>query len=280
MRFTAFLDPETYFPIFRSFDSESKTKESSPKKHEILEKENLKTKSSEPEGANFPSHEKVLKYENSHLGEGEPNYFEALTSVKFLWRLVFVLALLIISILICLNVTLDNSVDSWYYNLYKPDWAPDGITIVIIYSFLSLLYVWCWYTVSKNVKNSFVDLAFIGFYVLFTLWFIMLFKYQNLKAGRIIMDIVTGYVACLFIYSAFFLKIGSVSLYLFLFLIWSIVLIVYSYQLQDLSKEYSVLGLAKKGTSLYKKKIRLEMVSGIKVDESGNKVEFNPDDQE
>jgi tryptophan-rich sensory protein len=280
MRFTAFLDPETYFPIFRKFDSESKSPEPSPKKHEILEKENLKTKSSESEGTNFPSHEKVLKYENSHLGEGEPNYFEALTSVKFLWRLVFVLALLIISILICLNVTLDNSVESWYYNLYKPDWAPDGITIVIIYSFLSLLYVWCWYTVAKTVKNSFVDLAFIGFYVLTTLWFIMLFKYQNLKAGRIIMDIITGYAAFLFIYTAFFLKIGSVSLYLFLFLAWSIVLIVYSYQLQDLSKEYSVLGLAKKGTSLYKKKVRLEMVSGIKVDQNGNKVEFNPDDQE
>lgn len=277
MRFTAFLDPETYFPIFK------KEHTYTPMKEEKEEKKvsHLEHKDAKPhEGENFPSHEKVLKYENAHLGEGEPNYFEVLTSVKFLWRLVFILALLIISILICLNVTLDNSVESWYYNLYKPDWAPDGITIVIIYSFLSLLYVWCWYIVATTVKNSFVDLAFIGFYVLFTVWFIVLFKYQNLKGGRIIMDIITGYVALLFIYTAFFLKIGSVSLYLFLFLGWSIAMIVYSYQLQDLSKEYSVLGLAKKGTSLYKKKVRLELVSGIKVDESGNKVEFNPDDQE
>jgi hypothetical protein len=57
-------------------------------------------------------------------------------------------------------------------------------------------------------------------------------------------------------------------------------MIVYSYQLQDLSKEYSVLGLATKGTSLYKKKMKLEMMSGIKIDENGNKTEFNPDDQE
>ena len=293
MRFTAFLDPESYFPIFRKDSSSSKedsSKESveykdSPKpKGKVLEKEasmeNKHSPKKHSEGENFPSHQKVLAYENSHLGEGEPNYFEALTSGKFLWRLIFVLALLIISVLICLNVTLDNSVESWYYNLYKPDWAPDGITIVIIYSFLSLLYVWCWYTVAKVAKNSFVDLAFIGFYVLFTIWFIILFKYQNLKGARIIIDIITGYIALLFIYTAFYLKIGSVSLYLFLFLGWSITMIIYSYQLQDLTKEYSILGLAKKGTSLYKKKVKLELMSGIKIDENGNKVEFNPDDQE
>jgi tryptophan-rich sensory protein len=285
MRFTAFLDPESYFPIFKKDSSPEKEKESeykdSPKpKGKILEKESRKETKHHYEGENFPSHQKVLAYENAHLGEGEPNYFEALTSGKFLWRLIFVLALLIISVLICLNVTLDNSVESWYYNLYKPDWAPDGITIVIIYSFLSLLYVWCWYTVSKVAKNSFVDIAFIGFYVLFTLWFIILFKYQNLKGARIIIDIITGYVALLFIYTAFYLKIGSISLYLFLFLGWSITMIIYSYQLQDLSKEYSILGLAKKGTSLYKKKVKLEVMSGIKIDENGNKVEFNPDDQE
>jgi tryptophan-rich sensory protein len=292
MRFTAFLDPESYFPIFRKDSPSEKEGESteykdSPKpKGKILEKEkhSSENKKDSPkhhfEGENFPSHQKVLAYENSHLGEGEPNYFEALTSGKFLWRLIFVLALLIISVLICLNVTLDNSVESWYYNLYKPDWAPDGITIVIIYSFLSLLYVWCWYTVAKVAKNSFVDLAFIGFYVLFTLCFIILFKYQNLKGARIIIDIITGYAGLLFIYTAFFLKIGSVSLYLFLFLGWSITMIIYSYQLQDLTKEYSILGLAKKGTSLYKKKVKLELMSGIKIDENGNKVEFNPDDQE
>ena len=55
---------------------------------------------------------------------------------------------------------------------------------------------------------------------------------------------------------------------------------IVTYQLQDLSKEYSVLGLATKGTSLYKKKMRLELVSGIKIDENGNKTEFNPDEQE
>ena len=269
MRFTTFLDPEFYFPVLR--ERNTKVEETKEVKHSELKI------SKEPKAV---SHEKSLKIETENLADGEPNYFEVLTSVKFLWRLVFILAMLIISILICLNVTLDNSVDSWYYNLYKPDWAPDGITIVIIYSFLSLLYVWCWYTVAKVARNTYIDLAFIGFYVLFTLWFIMLFKFQNLKGGRIIMDIVTGYAALLFIYTTFFLKIGSVSLYLFLFLVWSITMIVYSYQLQDLSKEYSVLGLATKGTSLYKKKMKLEMMSGIKIDENGNKTEFNPDDQE
>ena len=150
MRFTAFLDPESYFPIFKKDSPSKKEKESeykdSPKpKGKVLEKEpSTETKYSpkkHSEGENFPSHQKVLAYENSHLGIGEPNYLEALTSGKFLWRLIFVLALLIISVLICLNVTLDNSVESWYYNLYKPDWAPDGITIVIIYTLNSKIYL-------------------------------------------------------------------------------------------------------------------------------------------
>jgi hypothetical protein len=58
-------------------------------------------------------------------------------------------------------------------------------------------------------------------------------------------------------------------------------MIIYSYHLQDLTKDYSILGIVKDTTStLYRKKIRLEMVNGIKVTETGEKVEFNPDDQE
>jgi hypothetical protein len=44
MRFTAFLDPETYFPIFRK---EEKSPHSTPKKHEILEKEHKEHKEGE-----------------------------------------------------------------------------------------------------------------------------------------------------------------------------------------------------------------------------------------
>jgi tryptophan-rich sensory protein len=293
MRFTAFLDPENYFPIFRRDSPKPKSRDEvvghilSKEKNESSPKKQETKKSDEVHDAKFldaergMNHSEVLNYENKHLGTGEPNYFEALTSFKFLWKLIFVVALLIISILICLNVTLDNSVDSWYYTLYKPDWAPDGITITIIFGFLSLLYVWCWYTVSKAARNSFVDLFFAGFYVLNALWFILLFKYQNLEAGRVIADIIVGYAGLLLLYCAFYLRIGSVSLYLFLMLGWWIVLILYSYQIQDLSKEYSVLGLVTdKKSSLYKKKMKMEIMQGIKITETGEKIEFNPDDQE
>ena len=57
-------------------------------------------------------------------------------------------------------------------------------------------------------------------------------------------------------------------------------MIFYSYGLQDLSKEYKVLGIVEKGSSLYKKKMKLEAVQGIKITESGEKIEFNPDEQE
>jgi tryptophan-rich sensory protein len=258
MRFTNFLDPETTFPFLGHRNP--------PK---------------EPEKSNNPQHDKILKEETSKLGEGEPNYFEALTSGKFIWKLIFVLALLTMSILIILNVSLDTSSESWYGNLYKPDWAPDGITISIIYGFLSLLFVWCWYTVSKIARSTTIDLAFIGFYVLYTLWFIMLFKYKDLKTARVLIDVITGYCGLLLIYTIFYLKIGSVSLYLFMFLGWSIVMIFYSYQLQDLSTEYKVLGIVKdKSSSLYKKKMKLEVVSGIKINENGEKIEAIPDEQE
>jgi len=257
MNLIAFLDPTNYLTIFKK--AEDIVKMVKPKDSEKKE---------------------VPVEKTDVLSSGEPNYFQTLTSFRFLSKLIFVLALLVISILICLNVTLDNSVDSWYYNLYKPDWAPDGITIVIIFSFLSMLYVWCWYTVSKYTRNTFVDIAFAVFYILNTLWFILLFKYQRLDVGRILMDVITGYAAVLFLYTAFYLKIGSVSLYLFLFLGWSIVMIFYSYKLQDLSKEYKILGIVDKSSSLYKKKMRLEMVQGIKVNENGERIEFNPDEQE
>jgi tryptophan-rich sensory protein len=263
MRFSRFLDPETYVPFF-----EAGQKLMNSEKQEVSNKE----------GAN---HKQLLKEETAKLGEGEPNYFEALTSFKFLWKFIFVIALLVISVLLTLNVTLNNNVDSWYYNLYKPDWAPDGITIVIIYSFLSLLYIWCWYSVSKTAKSSTIDLIFMGFYVLNTVWFIVLFQYQNLETARILMDVIVGYGSILLIYTFFYLKIGSVSLYLLLFLGWSVLMIFYSYRLQDLSKEYSILGIVKdKSSTLYKKKVRLETVNGIKITETGEKIEFNPDDQE
>ena len=263
MRFSRFLDPETYVPFF-----EAGKKLMNPEKKEV----------SSNDGVN---HKELLKEETEKLGYGEPNYFEALTSFKFLWKFIFVIALLVISILLTLNVTLNNNIDSWYYNLYKPDWAPDGITIVIIYSFLSLLYIWCWYSVSKSVRSSFVDLLFMGFYVLNTIWFIVLFQYHDLKAARILMDVVVGYGTILLLYTFFYLRIGSVSLYLLLFLGWSVLMIFYSYRLQDLSKEYSILGIVNDKTStLYKKKVRLEMVNGIKITETGEKVEFNPDEQE
>jgi tryptophan-rich sensory protein len=294
MRFTAFLDPENYFPIFRK-EASPRPKSKEDVVSNILSREDAKSpqKSSptrvttEPKDAQFldkekgMNHSEVLNYENKHLGNGEPNYFEALTSFKFLWKLLFVVALLLISIIICLNTTLDNSSESWYYKLYKSDWSPDGITIAIIFSFLSLLYIWCWYVVSKAAHNSFVDLFFIGFYVLNTLWFILLYKYHNLQASRILSSIIIGYAAVMLLYCAYFLKIGSVSLYIFLMLGWWIALTVYSYQLQDLTKEYKALGLINDPkSSLYKRKMKMELMEGIKITASGEKVEFNPDDQE
>ena len=263
MRFSRFLDPEVYVPFF---EAGQKVTNSSTNNTSV---------------SNVSKHKELVKEISENLGEGEPKYFEALTSFTFLWKFIFVIALLVISIVICLNVTLDNGVDSWYYNLYKPDWAPDGITIVIIYSFLSLLYIWCWYSVSKATRSFMVDLFFMGFYIVNTLWFVVLFEYKNIGAARILIDVVVGYGAILLIYSFFYLKIGTVSMYLLLFVGWSILILCYSYKLQDLSTEYGILGVVKDTkSSLYRKKMKLEKVNGIKITETGEKIEFNPDDQE
>jgi hypothetical protein len=74
MRFSRFLDPETYVPFF-----EAGQKLMNPEKGGV----------SSNEGAN---HKELLKEETEKLGDGEPNYFEALTSFKFLWKFIFVIA--------------------------------------------------------------------------------------------------------------------------------------------------------------------------------------------
>ena len=51
--------------------------------------------------------------------------------------------------------------------------------------------------------------------------------------------------------------------------------------MHELDKEYKLLGIVKdKNSSLYKRKMKMEIVQGIKIDESGNKLVFDPLDQE
>jgi hypothetical protein len=62
---------------------------------------------------------------------------------------------------------------------------------------------------------------------------------------------------------------------------WLVVMTFYSFGLHELDKEYKILStVTDKDSSLYRKKVRLEVVHGIRVNEDGEKIEVDPFDQE
>jgi hypothetical protein len=56
----------------------------------------------------------------------------------------------------------------------------------------------------------------------------------------------------------------------------------FSIQSKELTKEFSILGNVAEdmNNSLYRQKLKLELMNGIKITADGQKIEFNPDDQE
>ncbi len=230
-------------------------------------------------------YEKKLQKESSKLSEGEPNYFKLVTSLGFILRLLIIIGLTIASVVIILNVTQDTNKDSWFNVLYKPDWAPDGIIITVITCFFSFVYAWIWYSVSLHVsgKNAFfMNLLFLGTYLLVFLWAYYFYNQEKLEVARgLSYGIVAGF-SVLFIISSYFLRLFSPSVLLIFNLAWWLVIMFYSIQSKELSKEFKILGLVKEdmSNSLYRQKLKLEMAYGITVTPDGQKIEFNPDDQE
>lgn len=234
-----------------------------------------------PEGQNVQLINQQKKDERMKLAPGETNWFEIFTSLSFIIRLLVVVAVMTVCALIILNTTLNPDSKSWYNQIYKLDWAPDGITVVVIFAFLSFLFAWCWFRFAQMCNPVYVNVVFLLILGLQFTYTLCLYRAQSLEAGRYLISFYLGFVSLLFLFSLWYFGFSDVSLYLFLYVGWLILVLLYTFGMKELDKEYKILGLVKdKKSSLYKKKMKMEVVEGIKVDENGIKTEFNPLEQE
>ena len=228
---------------------------------------------------------KNLVKETLELNDGEPNYFRMVTSIKFLFRLILVIGVTIAIGVIIINNSVSNDPDTWYNLLYKPDWAPDGIIITAITGFLAFIFAWIWYTTSLYTSgfNGFViDILFVITYTLIFLWAYFFFQKNKLETARIFSYAIVGMFGLLFVITAFKMRLFSQSVLILLTLSWWIAIMFFSIQSKELTKEYSILGNVAEdmNNSLYRQKLKLELMNGIKITADGQKIEFNPDDQE
>jgi tryptophan-rich sensory protein len=225
-----------------------------------------------------------VKYEDSKLAPGETNWFKVLTSSSFVIRLAIVLVFIIINSLIILNVTLDPNSQSWYNKLYKPDWMPDSIIIVALFAFLSILLAWVWYRLNEMVSGYWNYIVNIWMFVILGLQFcytLLLYRQQSITASKYLVCFYIGFVSLLFIFCMWYVGFSDVSLYTFIYVAWLVLVVCYTFNLHELDKEYKMLGIVKNTNSkLYKKKITMEVVEGIRVTEDGEKIEAIPEEQE
>jgi tryptophan-rich sensory protein len=211
----------------------------------------------------------------------EPNWFEVLTSSGFVLRFLAVGLVLIFCSIYIINVTMDNNSKSWYNKLYKPDWGPDGVVIVVIFAFLFVLMAWVWYRISLVQNLIYMEVLVVALIISYILWTLLLYNYNNLTASKWMICIFLGLSVLLFGLCVWKFGFQDVSMYTFMMVVWLVVLTFYTFDLHELDKEYKLLGLAQdKGSSLYKKKVRMEQVEGVRFTEDGEKIEFNPEEQE
>jgi len=225
-----------------------------------------------------------VKYEDSKLAPGETNWFKVLTSSGFVIRLAIVLIFVVINSLIILNVTLDPNSKSWYNKLHKPDWMPDSIIVVALFAFLSILLAWVWYRLNEMTTGYWNYAINIWIFVILGLQFfytLFLYHQQNITAGKYLICFYIGFVGLLFIFSMWLVGFSDVSLYTFIYVAWLALVVSYTFNLHELDKEYKMLGLVKNvNSNLYKKKMKMEIVEGIRVTEDGEKIEAVPEEQE
>lgn len=269
-------------------DSEGFVKESSLETQPPINLVIIKTPIIKPEDPDVSAEKLYMKNlvkETLELHDGEPNYFRMVTSIRFLFRLILVLTATIVAGVIIINNSVSNDPDTWYNLLYKPDWAPDGIIITAIIGFLAFVFAWIWYTTSlytSGFTGFVIDVLFIITYVFVFLWAYFFFQKNKLETARIFSYFIVGMFGLLFIITAFKMRLFSQSVLILFSLAWWITVMFYSIQSKELTKEFGILGNVAEdmNNSLYRQKLKLELMNGIKITADGQKIEFNPDDQE
>lgn len=220
------------------------------------------------------------QFENKFSGN-RTDWKEVLTDFNFLSRFIIVAIFTIVLGLIILNVTLDPNSDAWFNKLHKPDWMPDGITVVLIFTFTALLVTWIWYKLSVMYKSALIDIVIFVMLALQMCWAILLYKYQDITAGRYLICFTIGFAGIVFLGCAWLTRFSDITFYSLLYVLWLVLVVCFTFNMFNLDKEYKLLGLAKEGDGkLYKKKLKLEIVEGLKFTDDGEKIEFNAEEQE
>lgn len=211
----------------------------------------------------------------------ETNWFQILTDSSFVIRLVIVLLATVYCMVVITGVTMSPNSRSWYYKLHKPDWAPDGVIIAIIFGFFALLFGWIWYRFSQISSGIWFEILILVMLVLLILWTVFLYQGHNILAAKYFICFLLGLSVLLLIGCWWKFGFQDVTLYSFMYVGWLVVILLYTFDLHELDKEYKLLSIVTdKSSSLYHKKMKMEIVEGIKITEDGQKIEFNPDEQE
>jgi tryptophan-rich sensory protein len=232
------------------------------------------------DGQNVQFLEQQKIVELNKLSPGEPNWYAVFTDLSFVWRLGIIILAMVVCALVILNVTLDPSSKSWFNQLHKPDWMPDGITITLIFAFVSILLAWTWYKLSRVAHWS-VNLLFVAIIAIQVVWTLQLYRFRHLEVGRYLACFFLGVMVLLLLVCFYYTRFSDITFYTLLYVGWLVIVVCFTFGLKSLDKEYKILGLVTdKNSSLYKRKMKMEIVQGIKVTEDGQKIEVNPEDQE
>ncbi len=205
---------------------------------------------------------------------------------SFVLRFIISIVFILIIDLIILSITSDSKSTAWYNQIYKPDWMPEPIPFVIITTFFVILLCWCWYRLSCHFKNDafyswLVDIMFLTFFGLFLAWGIVFYGQNNIQAGRWLICFTLGLAVIILITCFYFLRFSDATMFALIMVLWLTLTVFVCFNMHSLDKEYKILGIVRdKNSSLYRKKDKLERLEGIKVTEQGEKIEFNPEEQE
>ena len=226
----------------------------------------------------------ILNEKNNSNTEWSWSY--VLKDRSFVLRFIISIVIILIIDLIILSVTSDSKSTAWYNQIYKPDWMPEAIPFVIITTFFIILLCWVWYRLSCYFKNNLLnswltDIMFLIFFGLLLAWGIVFYGQHNISTGRWLICFVVAAAICILVTSFYFLGFSDATMFSLILVLWLILTLFVCFNIHSLDKEYKILGIVRdKNSSLYRKKDKLERLEGIKVTEQGEKIEFNPEEQE
>jgi tryptophan-rich sensory protein len=126
------------------------------------------------------------------------DFVTEITNSAFIFRFVLVISVLIIGLVII------GKANSWLRTIQRPEWGPMANVNAVIWSFLFILYAWCWYRAiitSSTLSPLLLNGLFAGGLFLFLLWVIIFYQNQEPVTARwiiLLLALIVGVQAYLF----------------------------------------------------------------------------------